>query len=441
MRKIKVLGFDGWTQGVHHYTRLLGAFAERNIELSLVHLGSWGDEPGRIKAEEINGMSVRDISFFKGLDLDEILETEQPDLVLFLSTETFAHRAFQRYCQKSGIPTIYLYHGMCSVFHVDGKTEILRSSLFGRVRFVFNQAKKSILHTFPAYARSLWKTSASMGEWVRFGSDILCRIRSKTIFVPADDAIPTKCCVFISADIKDAVMRFRFERNDVAVVGNPDLIAFGISATDIGSLLAEDMSKNDTVMYIDAGLASLGLNFNSVTEYANYLIDIDRQLKIMQRRLIVKIKPHPPTYKATLTKLLGKEGIFVVDNKDFLNRLKRCCACISEPSTLGLIPALLGMRVFLAKCGALSCLLYGTVFTSYPRAEYLEDIRQINELLLAPRSACEPHRVSSWINENSGPMPAEEMPMRVAQVVLDTLHAESDNSISFATKTAVIDHF
>lgn len=33
--KIKVIGFDGWTKGVHHYERLVKAFTNRGIELTV----------------------------------------------------------------------------------------------------------------------------------------------------------------------------------------------------------------------------------------------------------------------------------------------------------------------------------------------------------------------------------------------------------------------
>jgi hypothetical protein len=428
---MRVLGFDGWTMGIHHYARLVAAFREKNIELSLLHLGSWGDEKGRKQEELINGITVRDISFYKNHDFDEILDIERPDLVLFLSTETFAHRAFHRYCRQKGIPTIYLYHGMCSVFLIDGKKEILRSTLVGQVRFVFRQAYKSIRHTFPTYARSLRKTSASFSEWMRFGHDIVSRIRGKTIFVPASDSIPAKCCVFISADIQDAVSRFKMERNHVAVVGNPDLIAFGVGKADIGSFVNSDFSRQDNVMYIDAGLASLGLNFNSVDEYAKYLVNIGSQLKVQHKNLLIKIKPHPAEYKEHVSSMLLRNGISIVENNEFVARLRTCCACITETSTLGLIPGLLGMPLFLQRTGPLNSLLYGNVFTSYPRAQYLDDVDRFNELLSAKQASCDADRVMDWIDENSGPMPAEDMPERVAAVVLDLIHTR-DASIGVA---------
>ena len=54
----KVICFDGWARGAHHLTRLLSAFQENNLELSLIHFGSWGNELKSSKYEIINGLNI-----------------------------------------------------------------------------------------------------------------------------------------------------------------------------------------------------------------------------------------------------------------------------------------------------------------------------------------------------------------------------------------------
>lgn len=425
---VKVLGFDGWTMGAHHYVRLLDTFAEKNIELVLTHLGSWGDDKGRKKEESINGLTVRDISYYGNSDFDGILALEQPDLVLFLSTETFAHRAFQRYCKRRGIPTLYLYHGLVSVTVFDGKNEPYRLNVLGQVKFVFRQAYKSLAHTFPAYAKSLFKTSAKFHEWIRFLQDITYRLMGKTIFFPAADSVATKCCVYTAADVQDATSRFKLSGSDIVVVGNPDLLAFGMTSESLGEMVAYDSSGSKNVMYIDSGMPSLGYNFKSEKEYGEYIIDLGNRLNLQHRNIMVKLKPHPVEHKEYMTDLLSKNNIEIVGNKEFIEKLKTCCACITEPSTLGLLPTLIGIPLFMARFGPMESLLYGNVFTEYPRAQYLDDISHFSELLLKEQALCDPDRVMGWINKNSGPMPAEDMPKRVAQVVLDTV-GKNSNSI------------
>ena len=81
--------------GSHHNSWLVPAFSASNIELLLLHLGSWGEDTGRPKEEVIDGLLVRDISYYDRGSFDQMLEAEQPDLVLFLSTEIFLHQAFK----------------------------------------------------------------------------------------------------------------------------------------------------------------------------------------------------------------------------------------------------------------------------------------------------------------------------------------------------------
>ena len=94
----KILGFDSWTGGWFNFARLLPAFAERGMSFSIVHIGSWGSDPGRPSREVVGGLEFRDVTFYPGKSFDQILEEERPDAVVLLSTQTFAHRAFLRYC-------------------------------------------------------------------------------------------------------------------------------------------------------------------------------------------------------------------------------------------------------------------------------------------------------------------------------------------------------
>ena len=87
----KILFFDSWKGGIHNFYRLTNALAEINIVPILIHLSSWEKEYDGEKEELINGLLTRDISFYKGLSFNEIIELEKPDIVLLLSVNTFAH--------------------------------------------------------------------------------------------------------------------------------------------------------------------------------------------------------------------------------------------------------------------------------------------------------------------------------------------------------------
>src|SRR2546427_574082 len=118
-RTSKVIGFDGWTLGAFHYQRLVEALKAKGLALTLIHLGSWGNDMGRPKEEQMGNLQVRDISFYGGKSFPEILALEDPAAVIFLSTDTFLHRAFNRYCRQSRVPTINLFHGIRGVVDND----------------------------------------------------------------------------------------------------------------------------------------------------------------------------------------------------------------------------------------------------------------------------------------------------------------------------------
>lgn len=414
--KLKVLGFDGWTVGVKHYSRLREAAENLGVQIELVHLGSWGDEPGRPLQEHIEGLTVRDIAYYNTIFLDRILEFEKPDLVLFLSTETFAHRAFQRFCKARGIPTVYLYHAFLSVFVFHGTSGQFKATLRGQIRFVFQQAYKSLRYSFPAYAVSLWETSAPASEWRRFISDFICRLRGKVIVRPAADARPTRCCVYVKADLQDAIQRFGMLDSEVDVVGNPDLIQFGVTSDVLDSTPAFWNVDGAEVMYIDTGFASFGAYFGSIAAYGNFLIALNADLADQGRRLVFKIKPHPDHYREELSEFLKYSGIELVGGKDFLTKLRGCCACIVEPSTLALVPAILGMPVLMCRRGPYANLAYGRVFDEYPRGAYLgDDMEAFGQTLRDLSHQTDSSAMEVWRQEYAGPLPPEEMPYRVVR--------------------------
>jgi hypothetical protein len=129
------------------------------------------------------------------------------------------------------------------------------------------------------------------------------------------------------------------------------------------------------------------------------------------------LKFHPST-GAPIRSALESAGVATCSNADFLPALRRCCACITEPSSAALIPALLGLPLFLANYGQLAGQMFGTLIKSYPRAKPLTHLRKFNELLAAAETDPRSTAARVWIESHKGPLPPEEMPTRVAEVVL-----------------------
>lgn len=411
---MKALGFDSWTRGSHHFSRLVDPLAKRNIELSLLHLGSWGNDKNQKPDYNIGKLRVRDISSYDGLSLSGILDDERPDVVIFLSTETFAHRAFNRLCAQKNIPTLNLYHGVTSVFYNDNGEDDVTVALRQALRIVFEKAPKTIFRTLPAYSRALQQTRARPSEWTRFVGDIARLAAGKFKFEASVDSKTTACCVYVNADVSHAMHKYGFDRHAVHVVGNPDLAVFDLTESMLGLNARPSRDGSGEVMYIETGfhVATPG----GEKDYIAHLGYTRERLATQGRKMLFKSKPS--VFTKTLAISLEELGVEVIGNDAFVDRLKECSASIVEFTSLALFPAFLGLPVFLTDYGYWAGTQFGTSLKTYPRSVSLNDLDRFNALLQAERAACQPRRVHEWIRQNVGPLPAGDMPERVADVIV-----------------------
>lgn len=417
-----MLGFDSWTGGVNHYTRLIDAFRQNGIDLSLTHLGSWGSDRGRPAEELIDGLKIRDISSYPTASFPAILDEEQAAAVIFLSTDTFAHRAFNRYCRDRKVPTVWLCHGLRNVQSGEGGYMYVVNPI-AQFKFASSRILKAVTRVWPTYVKALWRTGAATHEWIMFVRDIFEFGLGRYSKESADDARTDMCCIYAAGDLEMAEQKYGFPRTAVIEVGNPDLIQFGLDSSLVGGALNSSFPALPEVMYIDTGLIYTGNVFKSSTEFLKHLTATREALERQGKRLL--FKPHPDHRRHNMLPLFESAGIEICPNAEFVQRLMQSCACIVEPSTVSLIPALLGIPLFLAKYGKLKDQRYGKVLTSYPRATLLSDPDKLSSLLTAEQLGLDVTATMQWINENSGPLPAERMPDRVAEVVLKLINGNA----------------
>lgn len=417
--KYKILFFDSWKGGVHNFTRLHSAFEEAGFEQLLVHLGSWGNEEIFIKEEVINNLAVRDISYYPNESFERLLITEKPDAVLFLSTHTFAHRALIRYCRKFEIPTINLYHGFVRVQDVDNKKGAYTISFWPYFRFALQRIPKLLTKTIPCYMNSLRKTNAKREDWGHFLRNLKETVTKPGFIRTAPDAKTSICMVYANADKQHAIDAYGFASSELFEVGNPDLEAFGLTEEMLGFGLNNKTKNKKAVLYIDTALTATGLIVKSKSEYLKHILATSEKLR--ERGLTLLFKPHPETIRLYNITDFEDAGIEIVSNKHLIPRLMECCAVITEPSTLSLIPAFMAMPLFLAQFPPLQELRFGEVLTSYPRAIKLTKLDTIADTI-SEIDFKEHNAVYNWIRDNSGPLPAHDMPKRVVNNVLGLLN-------------------
>jgi hypothetical protein len=271
------------------------------------------------------------------------------------------------------------------------------------------------------------KTRATAREWWRFILDVVRFARGLPFLTAADDARTTKGAVYTNADIEHAVRVYGFEPGDVVAVGNPDLIRFGIESHLLGIMNRRSTLERDMVMYIDTALAIVGLLFKSQASFIEHLSETARSLTGQGKKLA--FKPHPAHDLAALKRDLEGTGVELVANSDFVAKLQQCCACVTETTSVALVPALLGLPLLYACYGELKTQRFGPVLTSYPRGYLLEDVSDVSEILSKDAAQFDSQAVDDWIAFNSGPLPAEHMPRRVAEIVHQMIGAQKGDSM------------
>ena len=412
----KVIAFDSWAQYAHHFEDLVDSLGERELEIILIHVGSWGHDPGKPKQETRGSLTIRDISFYKGMSFLDILQTESPCAVLFLSLQPFAHRAFNRYCQFLQIPTVHLYHGIVQVQDLTVE-RMFKLNVASHLQRIASRIWTNLVNIWPAYLASLWRTRASSHEWFYFPYTVWRQLVGLSYSGDAPpDAKTDACCVYTQIDVIHAAKRYGLSPEKIFPVGNPDLARFGVNEADLGAMSDLAVAANNTrVMYIDTGFIDIGLIFSGLEEFVEHILKTRDTLKRQGFDFVIKL--HPAHFRTGAAQALVEKGVETCDNENFLLHLKDCAACITEPSSLAVIPGLLGLPVFLAKYGLLESLTYGEVLTSYPRSTLLPDLDEFGVLLSDTQANADPYMLEAWISDNAGPLPSEAIPDRIANVI------------------------
>lgn len=416
MKKKLILGFDSWVGGVSHYALIQNELTKLNLELQVLHIGSWGHNKYIEKKKIINGVTTVDVSFYNNMNLKSILKQTSPAAILFLSVDAFAHRAVIRYARTLGIPTINMYHGIISVQdYVSGVPD--KYNTLGQFKLVCNRLYKNLTKIIPCYTIALLTTNAGTIEWRRFLSDLFTKVRGGYASIAASDSTTDLCLVYVEKDVEHAYRKYQSKKT--VVVGNPDLIKFDIELKDISS---NNPDHTKSVIYIDHGGSVAGLNFSGTDEFMFYLKRLNGDLISLGYRL--KVKLHPAQYEAGVAKSIEDEEIYLISNVDFKTELSLSSCVITGPSTASQIACILGCVVLTPKFDNFRTQEYGKLIEDYPRHYDLFDVMEVPNLINAGRKVTD-IKIIDWVRLNCGPIPASRMPERVAGSINELLlHAQ-----------------
>lgn len=430
-RPIKVLAFDGWTKGAHHFAPIAKELTAQGSNFLLIHIGSWGHDQGRPKEEQWDVMKLRDISYYGGLGLDTILVREAPDVVVFLSTRAFVHQAVNRYALSRGIPTVHMLHGLIHVQSVSLRSNSYKANRRRTASLIWERAAKNLFRIIPTYARALLETRAPLRYWIAMVNELMHKALSRSGILAPPDSTTTAGLVYVCADIPFLRDGYRVPKSAISVIGNPDLARFGVTDADIGLRLNKIPSDlRRSVLYLDTGLDVAGFVFNDADAFSRHLFDLKQSLD--DQGLSLHIKLHPARNDLTLEQKLEDLGIILISNDDFLSALRTAHAVITEPSTVAIVPAVMGLPLLLARFGALCGQEYGSVLQTYPLSRELDDPAQTNELIAAITKHPDLEAFNAWLHDNCGPRPLDAVAQRATAAIVAVARQGHNPSIGVA---------
>jgi hypothetical protein len=418
---MKILAFDSWLGGIRHFQRLEDVLQKDNSKLILVHLSSWSGKDFIEIKSKYGVVYTKDISNYSNINFDVVLEMESPDVVLMLSTDVFAHRAMIRACKRKKIPVVHLYHGVMSVLNTENGSNY-KINVVSRALFVSRRICKLFTKTLPSYFYSIIKDGLKYHDLQDFFRDSLLFISGKGITRASNDSKASLCLVYNESDKQHAMEKYNYKSDLVKVVGNPDLLEFGFSQKDL-NIFDKSFVDNKYVVYLDTALYFRSAVYHSLDEYLYHLIQIKKQISPYNKKLVIKL--HPEFNKTNFKSRLDKENIKVIEGDRFSSYLMKSCLAISEPTSVFLIPALMGLPIILPNFNLLKEQKFGKIMTSYPRSIIVKELVEIDDVLKSKLTNTVDMSVNAWINMNFGETPLEEMPKRVISYLVSLIKPHS----------------
>ncbi|MGL0957074.1 hypothetical protein [Vibrio vulnificus] len=378
-KKYKIIGFDGWTGGARHYARFVNHtdMEQVSLDFKLIHLGSWGAQSNCPKQEIIDGVKCFDISYYGSRSYKKILEKEKPDLVIFLSTHVFDHRAMIKQCNKNNIKTLHIFPGLLGALAINSKN-VYKFKLSSHLLNVVTRLPKLIRYTFPNYISNLVSTKASMESWKELLIDLACQAIRKNRLKYSLDSTANRCLVYMESEIKIATDKYGYNSDDVKIIGLPDVTDFNIRNSDILSLIENKEMKK--VVYFDTGYIYTGDVFLSVEEYVKHILNVRDELASRGLELIFKPKPQPGNkLKEQMLQALEFEKVSIYEGKDIKKILSISKFIMTEPSTIGLSAALMGLPIVLVGFEKFKGQEYGECLLDYPMTSYASSLCGISD--------------------------------------------------------------
>tara|TARA_S200000501_G_scaffold100590_1_gene94118 strand:+ start:5772 stop:7019 length:1248 start_codon:yes stop_codon:yes gene_type:complete len=400
------LEYKNKSRFIPFFLYLLKAFREENYDLSLFRLGN----SLKGKKKSIKDLTIKDFSNYKNSNLLEILNNENPDLVLVLHMNNLDIRSLNRCCKYLNIPVMFLEHAITS------NVELTNTKRHDSKRFLLKRFKRIIkdklFNQYFNYIKYLFLTKASIKTFFLFFIESIFKLLNKDL--PSEDWNYAAYCVFIDPDKRKLLLQhYNFiDENKIHVVGNYDLLEFGMSPELFNSYVLNNISKD--ILYIDSDCVYRTFNGNKAL-YLKYIRNLNKIIEDNGFKLNIKL--HPLSIEKLLDIELSKYNINIVEQNNFMNTLEKVKYVISEASSITTLPCLIGLPLLTPTLNPFNKKKYGTLINNYPNRLSFSSLKELDFIFKNHNLKSFKNQIDFWIREYAGPLPSDNFPKRVLEII------------------------
>lgn len=341
----KILFIDSWRKGYRNFTRLNDEFVRNGYETILVHTGSF-IENENIKEEIIEGLLVRDISFYNTVFIKKVIEIENPDVILMLNLSFIFDRALINISKFKNIKIVYLAHGkLIEKEEVEINEKNLNKNIWTKLSRIFRKKNFLVLINYISSQIGFRKIYIPIKTFISLllnPSNFLVSPRYN------NELDADLIMLYTEGDRQLLVEKFNFPPQKIVVVGNPEIPVFINKKLIPRDKFLNSLSlkpEHEYVLYLDDGLV-VGKIW-TVSEFYNHLNDI---VQIMGNQKLV-IKLHPRENLTNHLSFFNEKGIIALVDIDFKNLIYNAKSIISHYSSTIIYGLIFNKVVYIPKWG------------------------------------------------------------------------------------------
>jgi len=335
----KILYYDNWDKGYRNFLRLDPIFKQKGFATLLLHTTSFIHEIDEIETS-IEGMDLRDISYYKTNKIRNIILKENPTAIIMLNLSFMIDRAIVQICKDLNIKIFHLSHGMLIPSEsIQVVKNHIKKSGGNKILSKLNKKNKYALYNYLIEVNSVSKA------FNFFKTAIVDHTKFTQFPKYSSELEVNKSFVFYPSDLKVMVEDFGFPKEKIEVVGNPELDAFYNSEIQPKANFCKEelnLSNYNYIAYFDDGLSEEVHGWDS-QKWILFLKDLVAITNEKNFKLIVKL--HPRRDISNFLDFFKEYQIQIIKDVDFKNFIYHSKFVISHFSSVLVYALLLNKKI------------------------------------------------------------------------------------------------